>query len=172
MVGAPSTNRRWTFAVVCTDSGAWPASARMLLRAIEKPAAWAAPINSSGLVPGSSSKRLLNEYVPSNSPLATDTVPEPLFRSPRHSAVPSRVAIAPPHQIVVPVRPDPNPQTQRSLYSAPTLGRGDGSGTAAARRTTVSAVTLVRRQRPYLGVRRRDGFHRRAVWHGASAWAT
>src|ERR1051326_2853477 len=43
--------------------------------AIEKQPAWAAPISSSGFVPGSSSKRVPKEYWPSKAPLPSDMVP-------------------------------------------------------------------------------------------------
>ncbi|TWH67394.1 hypothetical protein JD77_02369 [Micromonospora olivasterospora] len=50
-----------TLAVVSTEVPVAPASASCLDSAIEKQAAWAAPINSSGLVPSPSSNRDLNE---------------------------------------------------------------------------------------------------------------
>jgi hypothetical protein len=46
-----------------------------------------------GLVPGPSSKRDLNEYLPSKAPLPSLSVPAPSFRSPRHSASEIRFAI-------------------------------------------------------------------------------
>src|SRR3546814_568804 len=60
---------------------------------MEKHPACAAPISSSGLVPVPSSKRDEKEYCPSNAPLPRATLPEPLFRSPCHSARAVRVAI-------------------------------------------------------------------------------
>ena len=56
MVGTPSTGLRVTVASVCTDSGGFPAWARMLDRAMEKQAACAAAISCSGFEPGPSSK--------------------------------------------------------------------------------------------------------------------
>jgi hypothetical protein len=52
---------RWTLAVVSTEVGVKPASARPLENAIEKQPACAAPISSSGFVPSPSSKRDLKE---------------------------------------------------------------------------------------------------------------
>ena len=52
---------RWTLAVVSTEVGVKPASARPFEKAIEKQPACAAPISSSGLVPSPSSKRDLKE---------------------------------------------------------------------------------------------------------------
>src|ERR1700728_2562119 len=87
MVGAPSTIRRVTVASVLTDSGGVPAWARMLDRAIEKHDACAAAISCSGLAPGPSSKRDLNEYSPLMVSPAVN-VPLPDGRSPFHSAAP------------------------------------------------------------------------------------
>src|SRR6266851_2354220 len=50
-------------------------------------------MSSSGFVPGPSSKRDLNEYLPSKAPLPSLRVPAPSFRSPRHSASEIRLAI-------------------------------------------------------------------------------
>src|SRR3954468_19157480 len=93
IVGPASPWRRWTLATVRTDSGACPCSARMLLSAIEKQAACAAAMSSSGFVPSPSSKREANEYWPWKTPSPTVTSPAPPCRSPRHSALPFRVAI-------------------------------------------------------------------------------
>src|SRR3954452_5214164 len=51
-------------------------------------------MSSSGFVPSPSSKRDENEYWPWKTPSPTVSSPEPLCRSPRHSALPLRVAIA------------------------------------------------------------------------------
>src|SRR3989475_2552322 len=57
-------------------------------RAIEKQAAWAAAISSSGLVPGVFSKRVAKEYgVFDNTPLVADTVPLPSLSPPFHTAL-------------------------------------------------------------------------------------
>src|ERR1700761_1090411 len=65
----------------------------MLLSAIEKQLAWAAAMSSSGLVPGSSSNRVLYEYFPEITPEAPPKLPDPFRRSPCHSAAALRVAI-------------------------------------------------------------------------------
>src|SRR6202041_270174 len=87
MVGTPSTIRRVTVASVRTDSGGVPACASMLDRAIEKHDACAAAISCSGLAPGPSSKRDLNEYSPLIVSPAVN-VPPPDGTSPFHSANP------------------------------------------------------------------------------------
>src|SRR5260370_16634580 len=57
-------------------------------RAIEKQAACAAAISSSGFVPGASSNRVLKEYfVFERIPLADETVPCPSLRPPFHTAL-------------------------------------------------------------------------------------
>src|SRR3954470_2341475 len=53
-------------------------------------------MSSSGFVPSPSSKRDLNEYCPWKTPSPTVSSPEPPCRSPRHSALPLRVAMPPP----------------------------------------------------------------------------
>src|SRR3954451_22297087 len=53
-------------------------------------------MSSSGFVPSPSSKRDLNEYWPWKTPSPTVSSPEPPCRSPRHSALPLRVAMPPP----------------------------------------------------------------------------
>ncbi len=59
--------------------------------AMEKQPACAAAINSSGLVPLPSSKRVLKEYwVFDNTPLSVETVPLPSLRPPFHTAEPFR----------------------------------------------------------------------------------
>src|SRR5215471_3625326 len=56
--------------------------------AIEKHAACAAAINSSGLVPGAFSNRVVNEYgVLDSTPLVADTIPLPSLRPPFHTAL-------------------------------------------------------------------------------------
>lgn len=65
-----------TSAVVSIDVGVNPASPSINESAIEKHAACAAPISSSGLVPFSPSKRVLNPYgCWFSTPLSVDTVP-------------------------------------------------------------------------------------------------
>src|ERR1700736_5906509 len=66
-----------TLALVRISCGLWPACESPLANAIEKHPACAAPINSSGLVPGPSSIRLLKEYAPSKAPLPSRIVPDP-----------------------------------------------------------------------------------------------
>src|SRR5919106_3831681 len=83
-------------ALVRSSSGALPACARMLDRDIEKHAACAAAISSSGLVlPPDSSVRAA--HVTGSGPVApllsNVTVPEPPNRSPFHTALPRRSAI-------------------------------------------------------------------------------
>ena len=65
IVGPASVTSRVTRAEVETLCGENPARPSAALRAIEKQPAWAAPISSSGLVPGFSSKREPKEYFPS-----------------------------------------------------------------------------------------------------------
>ena len=56
--------------------------------AMEKHAAWAAAINSSGFVPGVFSNRVANEYgVLLSTPLAPDTAPFPSFKPPFQTAL-------------------------------------------------------------------------------------
>src|SRR5450631_4115227 len=56
--------------------------------AIEKHAAWAAAISSSGFVPGAFSNRVVNEYgVFESTPLVDETVPFPSLRPPFHTAL-------------------------------------------------------------------------------------
>jgi hypothetical protein len=55
---------------------------------MEKQAACAAAINSSGLVPGVFSKRVAKEYgVLDSTPLVADTVPLPSLSPPFHTAL-------------------------------------------------------------------------------------
>ena len=53
----PGTGPKCTFAVVWIFAEVWPPSASVADKAMEKQAAWAAAISSSGLVPVPSSKR-------------------------------------------------------------------------------------------------------------------
>src|SRR5437660_1982654 len=56
--------------------------------AIEKQAAWAAAINSSGFVPAAFSNRVANEYgVLDSTPLLDDTEPLPSLSPPFHTAL-------------------------------------------------------------------------------------
>ena len=67
-----------TLAVVPIRSAVMPAAPSCPDRAIEKQPAWAAAINSSGLVPLPSSKRVLKEYcVSARTPLSVEIVPLP-----------------------------------------------------------------------------------------------
>ena len=66
----------------------------MFESAIEKQPACAAPISSSGFVPGPSSKRERNENWPSKAPEPSAIVPAPLCRSPLHFADAVRTAMA------------------------------------------------------------------------------
>ena len=92
--------RSWTLASVRIESGTLPPLLRISESAIEKQLACAAAISSSGLVPGSSSKRVPNEYAPSMTPEALLNVPLPPARSPFHSAVAVLIAIGPPRSRV------------------------------------------------------------------------
>src|SRR3984893_5983283 len=82
-----------TVAAVWIRVGGCPATVKAAETAIEKQAAWAAAISSSGFVPVPSSKRDLYEYCPSKAPLPSLRLPAPDFRSPRHSASEIRFAI-------------------------------------------------------------------------------
>src|SRR5581483_3304205 len=56
--------------------------------AIEKHAAWAAAISSSGFVPGVFANRVVNEYgVFDKTPLVDDTLPLPSLSPPFHTAL-------------------------------------------------------------------------------------
>jgi hypothetical protein len=69
------------------DLTAWPAFDRAAATAIAKHDAWAAAINSSGLVPLAFSKRVANPYgTLLNAPLAVDTIPLPARSAPCHLA--------------------------------------------------------------------------------------
>ena len=70
-----------------------PAAPRTTESAIEKQPACAAPISSSGFVPGPSSMRDLNEYLPSNAPDPSAIVPLPSPSDPFHSACALRVGM-------------------------------------------------------------------------------
>ena len=61
--------------------------------AIEKQPACAAPISSSGFVPGPSSMRDLNEYGPSKAPEPNSIRPVPSGSDPFHSACALRVGM-------------------------------------------------------------------------------
>src|SRR4051794_7845045 len=61
--------------------------------AIEKQPAWAAAINSSGFVPGPSSKREEKLYRPSKAPPPKRIWPSPWRRLPFHSALAVRIAM-------------------------------------------------------------------------------
>src|ERR1051325_7094041 len=81
-------------AVVRMVSGVRPALPNSAESAIEKQPACAATINYSGLVPGWSSKRVLNEYgVCLRTPLSVETVPLPSFSPPCHVADAERFII-------------------------------------------------------------------------------
>src|SRR5438552_12642068 len=86
-----------TFAPVWMRVGVRPARESCAVSAIVKHPAWAAPINSSGLVAAwPSSNRDLNEYGPSKAPLPTLSRPLPSARLPFHSASAFRVGMEPP----------------------------------------------------------------------------
>src|SRR5699024_8514922 len=68
-------------------SGTISDSPRIIDSAMEKQPAWAAAINSSGLVPSPLSKRVANEYwVSDNTPLSVDMAPLPSLRPPSQTA--------------------------------------------------------------------------------------
>src|SRR5438552_15404007 len=78
-----------TSAVVSMCSAVSLASPRMRDRAIVKHPAWAAPMSSSGLVPGLPSKRLLKPYGYSlSAPLLVEMAPLPSLMPPCQTAVP------------------------------------------------------------------------------------
>src|SRR5437868_10695983 len=77
----------FTVAVVFMLSGVRPAFVSCPDSAMEKQPAWAAAINSSGLVPCPSSKRVLNEYcVSERTPLSVEMLPWPSFNPPFQTA--------------------------------------------------------------------------------------
>jgi hypothetical protein len=80
-------------AVVEICVGMKPALVRTDERNIEKQPACAAPINSSGFVPGPVAKRDAQVYGPSYAPLPTRMLPEPSFNVPFHSADDVRTAM-------------------------------------------------------------------------------
>ena len=84
---------RWTFAVVATRVGTWPAFESSFENAIEKQPAWAAPASSSGFVPVPSSNRDWNEKAPSQAPLPSFMKPFPLLRSPVQTALAVRAGM-------------------------------------------------------------------------------
>src|SRR5437879_13776250 len=61
---------------------------------MEKQPACAAPISSSGFVPGASSIRLLKEYDPSKAPLPSRIVPDPSCNDRCHLASAVRTGIS------------------------------------------------------------------------------
>src|SRR5688500_9737794 len=64
--------------------------------AIEKHTACAAPISSSGLVPGPFPNRVVNEYLrPFSAPLSVETSPFPSSSDPFQTALPLRFMKAP-----------------------------------------------------------------------------
>src|SRR5213593_2309783 len=86
-----------TFARVWMRVGVRRSRESCAVSAIVKHPAWAAPINSSGLVAvWPSSNRDLNEYGPSRAPLPTLSRPLPSARLHFHSASSFRVGMAPP----------------------------------------------------------------------------
>src|SRR2546428_3304699 len=77
----------FTVAPVWMRFGVMPARESCAVSAIVKQPAWAAPINSSGLVADCpASNRDLKEYGPSKAPLPTFNLPLPSARLPFHSA--------------------------------------------------------------------------------------
>src|SRR5579864_70638 len=88
MVHPESSFSRLSVALVLMLSGVSPAPPNCAESAMEKQPACAAAINSSGFVPGWSPKRVPKENgVLENTPLLDETVPEPCFKSPFHSAL-------------------------------------------------------------------------------------
>src|SRR5581483_11947740 len=88
MVQPESSLSRLRVAVVLMLSGVMLAPPSCAESAIEKHAACAAAISSSGLVPGVFSNRVVNEYgVLDSTPLVADTVPLPSFSPPFHTAL-------------------------------------------------------------------------------------
>src|SRR3990170_8412503 len=89
---SPSFSKR-TLASVLIESGSWPPAPSTPESCIEKQPACAAPISSSGLVPGPSSIRELNEYGPSKAPDPKAMRPLPSGSDPFHSAFAVRVGM-------------------------------------------------------------------------------
>jgi hypothetical protein len=87
---------RWTLASVSTEFGLKPAFSRPAENAIEKHPAWAAAINSSGLVPTPSSNRDEKEYCPSKAPPPSRMFPLPSLRPPSQRAFAVRAGMDPP----------------------------------------------------------------------------
>src|ERR1044072_9877937 len=87
MVKPASVFSSVTAALVLIRSAVSPAFPSCPDSAIEKQPACAAAINSSGLVPLPSSKRVLNEYcVFAKTPLSVEIVPLPSLSPPCHTA--------------------------------------------------------------------------------------
>src|SRR5207249_10219253 len=74
-------------AVVSRRVTGFPAFSNPADRAIEKQAACAAAISSSGLVPALPSNRVANEYGPLKAPLPALNVPLPSLSFPSHTAI-------------------------------------------------------------------------------------
>src|SRR5580698_8333755 len=88
MAKPESSFSRVTVAVVSMDSAVIPALPSWAERAMVKHPAWAAAINSSGLVPGWDSKRVANEYgVFLRTPLGEVSEPLPSFSPPLQCAL-------------------------------------------------------------------------------------
>src|ERR1700744_3901979 len=88
MVQPASSLSRLRVAEVLTLSGVRLAVPSCAESAMEKQAAWAAAINSSGLVPGVFSNRVVKEYgVFDSTPLVDETLPLPSFSPPFHTAL-------------------------------------------------------------------------------------
>src|SRR5260221_14688303 len=82
------SDSRLTAASVLSWSGVNPAACIWTARAIVKQPAWAAAMSSSGFVPFSFSKRVVNEYgVFDRTPESVESSPFPALPVPRHTAV-------------------------------------------------------------------------------------
>src|SRR5205823_8480737 len=97
MANASPIFSRFTLALVWMRVGVMPLRESWAVSAMVKHPAWAAPINSSGLVADwPASNRDLNEYGPSKAPLPTFSRPLPSARLPFHSASALCVGMKPP----------------------------------------------------------------------------
>src|SRR6185437_505727 len=94
-------------ASVASSVGVNPARSSWKASAMVKHPAWAAAISSSGFVPFSFSKRVLNEYgVAARTPESLDSSPLPVRPAPRQSALALRIMGPPP-------LPERHPTTRR-----------------------------------------------------------
>src|SRR5437899_12759997 len=88
MVQPESSFSRLSVTLVLMLSGVRLAPPSCAESAMEKQAAWAAAISSSGFVPGAFSKRVVKEYgVLESTPPGAEMLPLPSFNPPFHTAL-------------------------------------------------------------------------------------